>query len=516
MCVDFSKLTIKTQACVVLTATMVSAFGIVALCGGIMSGRIQTVMVESGELALTDQIKTNAQETIKNNGTIFSGILNTRTKNMLNSYYYSLDHIVRADGYSIGFTPVYWDHEVSDLAHPLSDDPRYPTRQVSLRAPTTFIPGQLESGSNIDTLYQENKVYVDQSAKMAPYFPVPFEIGTDVVAVYFGQDDAGVFTQFPGVSSLETDPARTYDPRRRPWYGDAVELGPETAFVTLPYEDFSGKGWMITISKPLYVGGKLVGVAGLDMLIDEIRSSISDIKFKDSGIAHLLTGDGTVIASPQWEPARGDSLITYSDLTNPSFTSEDWANFRREDGSRIIGNYQVNSHRINDGAYIILSVVHLDEIRAPIVAIQDVIEADVEALKSELVTVTIVAFFLVYFVIGIIVYPIIRQTQNIIKAATVIQNNTGKSNIFEGVKSVGSSTFLAGAELRDVQAQLQGVIVRGHAAAAAQAPAQSYNLSALGLDQAVIPADLLDVNSLAYGNTIAVPGYGAQAVAITV
>lgn len=63
------------------------------------------------------------------------------------------------------------------------------------------------------------------------------------MSTYFGNAESGSFTTFPKTSLPEG-----YDPRKRPWYLDAVKAGKPV--LTEPYSDASTGGLIITAAIP--------------------------------------------------------------------------------------------------------------------------------------------------------------------------------------------------------------------------------------------------------------------------
>lgn len=88
-----------------------------------------------------------------------------------------------------------------------------------------------------------------------------------------------------------------YDPRTRRWYIKAVE---EHKLVwTSPYIFYSSQKPGITTSSPVYgENGKLQGVVGVDIEIDEISDFLSKLTVGKNGLAFIFNKNGDVIAFP--------------------------------------------------------------------------------------------------------------------------------------------------------------------------------------------------------------------------
>lgn len=99
--------------------------------------------------------------------------------------------------------------------------------------------------------------------------------------------------QFEGNASTS---GRKITPEDDPYYFGA--LGKRDVTWSDSYTDPDTKDQMITLSKPIYKNGALVGVVGIDISIDSIRQALQKIQFilSDSEI-YLLNNKNKVIAS---------------------------------------------------------------------------------------------------------------------------------------------------------------------------------------------------------------------------
>ena len=132
-----------------------------------------------------------------------------------------------------------------------------------------------------------------------------------------GKDDT--FRQWPGaVGSLDTDAdgVRTYSPTSRRWYTDteqAYQIWKKPARVgrkdfletpplvlSQPYVDAFGRGYLLSLTAPVVApcplsrplsppcsstSPSVVGVAGADLLIDDLTELITKIRIRSSGAA---------------------------------------------------------------------------------------------------------------------------------------------------------------------------------------------------------------------------------------
>lgn len=132
----------------------------------------------------------------------------------------------------------------------------------------------LEEGKLADTL-----LFFEQYAALHP----------ETSLIYYGTKE--------GKSLIVPDPqvAADFDPRERPWY-EAAMKEPGKAVVSRPYLSADeNKDITISVSMATVDGS---GVIGIDLKLENIRATFSDIKVGKEGYAILLDGDQHYIVHP--------------------------------------------------------------------------------------------------------------------------------------------------------------------------------------------------------------------------
>ncbi|MCG2576321.1 methyl-accepting chemotaxis protein [Dechloromonas sp. XY25] len=92
-------------------------------------------------------------------------------------------------------------------------------------------------------------------------------------------------------------PPEGYDPTARPWYKLAGEA--RATVVTAPYVFASTKKLGITVASPILRQGQQIGVAGGDVVLEEVSSVVAGIRLRGNGLAFLATRDGKIVAHPK-------------------------------------------------------------------------------------------------------------------------------------------------------------------------------------------------------------------------
>jgi signal transduction histidine kinase/DNA-binding response OmpR family regulator len=91
-----------------------------------------------------------------------------------------------------------------------------------------------------------------------------------------------------------------FDPRRRPWYQAAEELGRPTWSPI--YRHFTIPDLALTASWPMYDSrGKLTGVFGADFILTHINHFLRSIKIGSSGVIYIIERSGDLVSSSTLE-----------------------------------------------------------------------------------------------------------------------------------------------------------------------------------------------------------------------
>lgn len=116
-------------------------------------------------------------------------------------------------------------------------------------------------------------------------------------AVYVGTEDGRMFEWGVGLEFIDYTPTFPpgYDPRKRPWYQTALE---KNGFaVSEPYRYASVDAEGITCVLPVRdAEGRLLGVLGLDILLDNMKALLEDLNIPKGGKVLLVSAKGRFIA----------------------------------------------------------------------------------------------------------------------------------------------------------------------------------------------------------------------------
>ncbi len=117
-------------------------------------------------------------------------------------------------------------------------------------------------------------------------------------AIYLGTVTGKMYEWGIGEGFVDNAPILEpdYDPRKRPWFREAIDEGGFS--ISEPYMYASVKAMGITAVTPVYDRRAfLVGVLGIDMMLDDLKSIIEQLEIPKEGRIVLLNKSGEVIVN---------------------------------------------------------------------------------------------------------------------------------------------------------------------------------------------------------------------------
>jgi len=157
------------------------------------------------------------------------------------------------------------------------------------------------------------------------------DIGKDddlISVAYIGLENGGFLTGDDWI------PPEDYDPRNRYWYIEAVEKSCTT--ISDVYLDADSGENAITISSPIYISNKFIGVLGIDILIPDLNEKLNQLELTTDTYAYILTEEGIIIGhtlAPDW---IGKNFYKIDAVDDPTFI-----------GALFENNYENVTYKIN-------------------------------------------------------------------------------------------------------------------------------------------------------------------------
>ncbi|MCW8346984.1 methyl-accepting chemotaxis protein [Vibrio sp. ZSDZ65] len=98
--------------------------------------------------------------------------------------------------------------------------------------------------------------------------------------IFLGTPDGGMYRSHPERNRAD------YDPRTRPWYQDAASANKQ--IITEAYQDAITNALLVTIAEPVKKNGRLVGIVGADVLIDQLVQDVISLNVGHNASAMLI------------------------------------------------------------------------------------------------------------------------------------------------------------------------------------------------------------------------------------
>ena len=216
-----------------------------------------------------------------------------------------------------------------------------------------------------------------------------------IKAVWFADVDASMAAMSDGFITEEG-----WDITSRPWF-NCIELN-KTVY-TVPYVDDATGDTVLTIASPVCdsMSKKGIGVAGMDISMEAIISTLANYKIGDNGYVMLLAEDGTFIYHPNAELISTnikDINVSQSLLTALEGRTEGILKYRTDGQSKF--GYLAN---VGETGYMVISCI--------------------TNWEYNLAVISMIAMFTIIFAVGLLIVIISMR-----KAAAQIVKPLGELN----------------------------------------------------------------------------------------
>jgi len=128
----------------------------------------------------------------------------------------------------------------------------------------------------------------------------------NVSQIYVGLEDGGFITGGQWI------PPADYDPRTRVWYREALEK--DETIVSKVYIDRETGEPLVTISSPLYMEGRLVGVISADVFLNQINDYLRGQLNKGEMYSYIADQEGLIFIHTNRDDIQGTSVYEQGDV----------------------------------------------------------------------------------------------------------------------------------------------------------------------------------------------------------
>ncbi|MFX0100125.1 MAG: cache domain-containing protein [Candidatus Hodarchaeota archaeon] len=294
-------------------------------------------------------------------------------------------------------TTSYFDYNLSTLPPDAIFNPIY-NDYISNSTSTYYIPNS--NPSNIDSLRTISmNASINKSAHVDSLLSSIFNENQGIAWIRIAFEDGHILRRFPGTT---VDPFRTYDPLTSVWYLQAKASLQEAVIYSNPFQDTTNFGWLLSISKSIYVNDTFIGVASIDLKLQTIQNDILTMTFLDTGYSALIQPDGTILAHPEWDfngsirnindleiHSNQTPAINLAMIQNTGFLTSGLLEFMKDDDKYILSYAPVNEQY-----YFISIVKELEAIKSV-----ELIRQDSMHIQSIVLFGTIMLSLLVFVIV---------------------------------------------------------------------------------------------------------------------
>lgn len=161
------------------------------------------------------------------------------------------------------------------------------------------------------------------------------ESSEDIFSAYFGTED-GKFIIYP-----KGDMGKDFNHKDRIWYKKAME-NKGKVIITDPFNDARTGKLVVSVAKAVENEGKIVGVTAMNVSLENLAKSLSEVKIGDSGYIYVTDTKGITLAHPDVENIGKDTptkLPTWKEIqgNNKGFGSYIY------EGEKKYATYETNS-----------------------------------------------------------------------------------------------------------------------------------------------------------------------------
>ena len=201
----------------------------------------------------------------------------------------------------------------------------------------------------------------------------------------------------------------SFDLKTRDYYSAIKD---KKVYISEPYADASTNQMVITIAAPVFINGKVEGLAALDISIDTLSQVVGEAKLGETGYFSMLT-TGNIITSHKDSDnilkAVQDIDVSENLVDEINKCDENIINYTYK-GNEFTGNCVA----VGDTGWKIVSAIKLDEFKKD---------------TKELIGIIVVIYLILIFILSIAMYIIIGIVTKPIKKITSITNKLAEGEL---------------------------------------------------------------------------------------
>jgi methyl-accepting chemotaxis protein len=131
------------------------------------------------------------------------------------------------------------------------------------------------------------------------------ESNKDIFSAYFGTED-GRFIIYP-----QGDMGKDFNHKERPWYKASMQ-NKGNVTISQPFNDARTGKLVVSVSRTVVRDGKIVGVVSMNISLENISKSFSQVKIGESGYVYITDANGIILSHPKSEQIGKNTPTTLS------------------------------------------------------------------------------------------------------------------------------------------------------------------------------------------------------------
>lgn len=193
--------------------------------------------------------------------------------------------------YASGNQMTQLDHLIANILKGLKEDNQMLSVLPAVIQGESIASVRSDAGTDLPVAYREPGDTSDY--RVFAEFERYASTHRDVARVYMGTE-AGGYIQWPFPNVRKAG----YDPRERSWYQQAIH-NPDRVVITEPYQSYAGEDFIIsTASVVKNQSGKIIGVMGIDISLQQLSQMIADCKKDNTNYLFLFSNEGIILTHP--------------------------------------------------------------------------------------------------------------------------------------------------------------------------------------------------------------------------
>lgn len=174
----------------------------------------------------------------------------------------------------------------------------------------------------------EGEKLMEKEAAMDIAYPLIFR--NNVLGIYSGYLQDEILHYYPCNYTEDL----SYTPLVREWFYKAMNT-PEIVSISEAYIDSQSGLWVITSSRTIQSNGEHIGVAAVDITLENIVKIAQDFKYPDNYFILLISPGGMMLNIPETWDSAGKEIVHIFNEEITGISEDSWGEIKQKDSTEI-------------------------------------------------------------------------------------------------------------------------------------------------------------------------------------